>query len=99
LPRTGPASSTRELARKPAGSAAASHLAMGSSKWMKRQGSPDFWWQAGYGAFSVAQSQVPTLKRYIDRQEEHHRVHSYQDELRQLLHRYQLPCDERYAWD
>lgn len=71
----------------------------GSSKWMKRQGHPDFWWQAGYGAFSVAQSQVSTVSRYIARQEEHHRVHSFQAELRHLLTRYQLPFDERYVWD
>ncbi len=71
----------------------------GSSKWMKQQGSADFWWQLGYGAFSVAQSQVPTVKRYIDNQEEHHRAYSYQDEIRQLLRRYQLSGDERYVWD
>ena len=71
----------------------------GSSKWMKRQGFPDFWWQAGYGAFSVAQSQVSTVSRYIARQEEHHRVQSFQAEFRHLLTRYQLPIDERYVWD
>lgn len=71
----------------------------GSSKWMKQQGPPDFWWQAGYGAFSVGQSQVSTVSRYIARQEEHHRVQSFQAEFRHLLTRYQLPFDERYAWD
>ena len=71
----------------------------GSSKWMKLHGSPDFWWQAGYGAFSVAQSQVATVSRYIDRQPEHHRTHSFQEEFRHLLNRYQLPYDERYVWD
>jgi len=71
----------------------------GSSKWMKRQGLRDFWWQAGYGAFSVAQSQVAPVSRYIARQEAHHRVYSFQEEFRQLLARYQLPFDERYVWD
>ena len=71
----------------------------GSSKWMKRQGPPDFWWQAGYGAFSVAQSQMSTVSRYTARQEERHRVQSFQAEFRQLLTRYQLPVDERYVWD
>ena len=70
----------------------------GASKGMK-PATPDFWWQAGYGAFSVAQSQVATVSRYIERQEEHHRVQSFQDEFRQLLSRYQLPYDERYVWD
>ena len=71
----------------------------GSSKWMKQQGSPDFWWQAGYDAFSVAQSQVSTVSRYIERQEEHHQVQSFQEEFRQLLGRHQLVYDERYVWD
>ena len=71
----------------------------GSSKWVKQQGHPDFWWQAGYGAFSAAQSQVSTVSRYIARQEEHHRRQTFQAEFRNLLTRYQLPFDERYVWD
>ena len=71
----------------------------GSSKWMKQHGHPDFWWQAGYGAFSVAQSQLSTASRYIEHQEEHHRTRSFQEEFRQLLGRYQLSYDERYVWD
>jgi putative transposase len=70
-----------------------------SSKWMKHQGTRDFWWQAGYGAFSVAQSQIAAVSRYIDHQEEHHRVHSFQEELRLLLKRYQIAYDERCVWD
>jgi REP-associated tyrosine transposase len=69
-----------------------------SSKWMK-QTEPDFWWQAGYGAFSVAHSQVTAVIRYIERQEQRHRAQSFQDEFRQLLTRFQLPYDERYLWD
>jgi putative transposase len=70
-----------------------------SSKWMKHAGTRDFWWQAGYGAFSVAQSQIAAVSRYIDHQEEHHRVQSFQEELRHLLKRYQVAYDERYVWD
>src|SRR5262245_3358741 len=46
-----------------------------SSKWIKSKG-PDFrqfYWQAGYGAFSVSQSNVAIVKRYIENQEAHHR--------------------------
>jgi putative transposase len=53
----------------------------------------------GYGAFSIGQSQVAAVSRYIDRQEEHHRVYSFQEELRDLLKRYQVAYDERYVWD
>ncbi|NQT13193.1 MAG: IS200/IS605 family transposase, partial [Planctomycetes bacterium] len=46
-----------------------------SSKWIKTKGPSyaRFSWQAGYGAFSIGQSQLPALKRYIAEQREHHR--------------------------
>jgi REP element-mobilizing transposase RayT len=73
----------------------------GSSKWMKSEGprSPDFHWQAGYAAFSVSQSSVEEVKRYIENQEEHHRRMTFQDELRALLQRHEIEFDERYVWD
>jgi putative transposase len=71
----------------------------GSSKWMKTQGVPAFTWQAGYGAFSVSESQAETVVRYIQRQEEHHRCLSFQDEFRRFLQRYHISYDERYVWD
>ena len=50
----------------------------GSSIWMKQQegGPRRFSRQAGYGIFSLGQSQLPTLIQYIDNQEEHHRLNS-----------------------
>ena len=46
----------------------------GSSKWMKLDGRsvPDFHWQDGYAAFSVSQSSVEEVRRYIENQAEHH---------------------------
>jgi REP element-mobilizing transposase RayT len=72
-----------------------------SSKWAKEQ-SPDlvnFYWQSGYGAFSVSPSHVNPLIRYIDTQEEHHQKESFQDEYRRLLRKYGIEYDERYVWD
>jgi REP element-mobilizing transposase RayT len=72
----------------------------GSSKWMKTAtGNGDFCWQNGYAAFSVSQSSVPQVKRYIQNQETHHRKMTFQDELRALLQRHQVAFDERYVWD
>lgn len=71
----------------------------GSSKWMKTQGVPQFTWQAGYGAFSVGESQAATVVRYIQRQEEHHRSVTFQDEFRKFLEKYRVGYDERYVWD
>jgi REP element-mobilizing transposase RayT len=72
-----------------------------SSKWIKTQGSEfrNFHWQKGYGAFSIGQSQVPTLKRYIARQKLHHQRVTFQDEYRKFLKRYEISFDERYVWD
>ena len=45
----------------------------------------DFAWQEGYAAFSVSKSQEPALKRYIDRQAEHHAKEDFKLELLRLL--------------
>jgi len=72
-----------------------------SSKWIKTKGKEfrNFHWQSGYGAFSIAQSQIPTVKRYIGRQKEHHRRMTFQDEYRKFLKAYDVKYDERYVWD
>ena len=72
-----------------------------SSKWLKEQ-SPEFdgfYWQQGYGAFSVGLSQKETLLHYIDTQEQHHRTRTFQDEYRAFLTKYGIEYDERYVWD
>ncbi len=72
-----------------------------SSLWLKTKGpeSVDFAWQNGYGIFSVGFSQIEAVRDYIATQEEHHRRMSFQDELRELLQRYEVEFDERYVWD
>jgi putative transposase len=72
-----------------------------SSKWLKAKGPSlrNFFWQAGYGAFSVSPSHVEALKQYIANQEQHHRQESFQDEFRRLLKKYGVLYDERYVWD
>ena len=72
-----------------------------SSVWMKDQpgAGPDFEWQAGYGAFSLGQSQLEGLLKYIEGQEEHHRTRSFQEEYRDFLAKYGITADQRYLWD
>jgi REP element-mobilizing transposase RayT len=72
-----------------------------SSKWIKTQG-PQwkyFHWQAGYGAFSIGQSGVEQVKKYIANQKQHHHRVTFQNEFRGLLKKYQMEYDERYVWD
>ena len=71
-----------------------------ASVWMTDDGgNPRFEWQAGYGAFSIGESQLSTLVRYIENQADHHRVKTFQDEYRAMLAKYRVQADERYLWD
>jgi REP element-mobilizing transposase RayT len=72
-----------------------------SSKWIKAEAPylPDFYWQQGYGAFSLSPAHVEPLKQYIARQEEHHRRQTFQDKFRRLCAKYGVEIDERYVWD
>ncbi len=71
-----------------------------SSEWAKRELSiGNFYWQTGYGAFSVSPGHVDALIQYIANQAEHHRKESFQDEFRRLCAKYGLEIDERYVWD
>jgi putative transposase len=72
-----------------------------SSAWIKSQGEQyrSFFWQGGYGAFSIGWSQLEDLLRYIDNQEEHHRRETFQEEYLHMLRKYRVQFDERYLWD
>ena len=69
-----------------------------SSKWIKVKGIYYHWfaWQEGYGAFSVSQSKVDVVTRYIGRQEEHHKKISFEDELKIFLKEYGVEYNEQY---
>ena len=68
---------------------------------MKTKGTTfaNFYWQNGYDAFSVSQSNVESVRRYIAKQEDQHRRVSFQEECREFLKRYEGEYDERYVWD
>ena len=72
-----------------------------SNGWLKEQARDqwDFQWQGGYADFSVSQSNLPEVSRYIAQQEQHHKKMSFQDELRALFRKHELEWDERYVWD
>lgn len=73
-----------------------------SSKWIKtlaHNGLNKFYWQNGYGAFSVSQSSLDAVKKYVNNQEKHHQHQNFQDELRRFLTRYNVNFKEEYVWD
>jgi REP element-mobilizing transposase RayT len=69
-----------------------------SSLWRNEQPgrTERFGWQVGYGAFSVSESQIPRVRAYIRKQEEHHAQASFKDELIILLRKNGLRFEERH---
>jgi REP element-mobilizing transposase RayT len=71
-----------------------------SSKWLnERPGQVQrFEWQGGYGAFTVSESQLPAVRRYVQSQAEHHQGRTFQEEFLGFLRRHGIVFDERYIW-
>jgi len=72
-----------------------------SSKWVNERpaAAGRFEWQTGYAAFSVSESQVPTVRQYIQRQREHHRERTFREEFLGLLRKHNIDFDERYLFE
>jgi len=72
-----------------------------SSKWIKTKGKKynNFYWQDGYGIFSVNPAEIGTVTEYIQNQAEHHKKRTFKDEFRAFLKKYNVEYDERYVWD
>lgn len=70
-----------------------------SSGWVHEKWDSEFAWQTGYGVFSVSESNVAGVTKYIARQEEHHLKHSFQEEFVAFLKKNSVPYDDRYIWD
>ena len=90
LVRIRPAQSAAEIARV---------VKANSSKWVRAKWSSGFAWQTGYGVFSVSESNVPAVKKYIAGQEEHHKKHSFQEEFLAFLKKNNVAYDKTYLWD
>ncbi|UUO07707.1 transposase [Blastopirellula sp. J2-11] len=72
-----------------------------TSTWLKTQDEPSqtFFWQTGYGMFSVSESKVPDVTAYIQNQAEHHQRLDFKSEFRLLCQRHGIELDEQHAWD
>ena len=57
-----------------------------------------FYWQEGYGAFSVSASQLEKVKTYIKRQKEHHKKKTFKEEYLGFLKKYHVDYNEKYLW-
>jgi len=72
-----------------------------SSKWIKPKGPEykNFYWQNGYGAFSISSSKVESFRSYIKKQKEHHQNMSFEEEYKDMLKENNVEFDARYIWD
>ncbi len=72
-----------------------------SSKWMKARDESlnNFYWQNGYGAFSVNPGEIDKVIAYIVNQHEHHKKITFKDEYRAFLKKYKVEYDEKYVWE
>ena len=72
-----------------------------SSKWVKALDARyrGFFWERGYAAFSVSPSQLDSVLEYVNKQQEHHRTRTFQEEYRELLRKHGVDFDERFVWD
>ena len=89
------------LRQQPALSDVVRDLKAASSGWV-HDTFPDagnFWWQTGYGAFTVSHSGIAAVREYIANQEEHHKKLRYEDEFRTLLVKHGIEFDEEYLWE
>jgi putative transposase len=75
-----------------------SKLKSSSSGWAKRQTNGRFTWQARFAAFTVSESQVERVRRYIRNQENHHQRQPFEDEFSAILKANRIDFDERTLW-
>jgi len=58
-----------------------------------------FQWQKGYGGFSYSRSQIDTLIKYIDNQEEHHKTTTFKEEYLTILEQFDIDYDPNYLFE
>ena len=73
-------------------------IKVATSVWIKEKGLfPGFQgWQEGYGGFTASHAEKDSLIEYIKNQQEHHRVKSFVEELREMFVEAGVEFDEKY---
>lgn len=89
------------LSRKISQAVLLEELKKNSSKWIKSidHKYQNFYWQRGYGVFSVNPAEIDVVVAYISNQETHHKTKTFEEEYKAFLKKYNVDFDERYVWD
>ena len=72
-----------------------------SSLWINKNSNNQkrFAWQQGYSSFSVSYSGLAKVQLYIENQEEHHKIITFEEEFRRILIKHQIKIDSRFVFD
>jgi putative transposase len=75
-------------------------LKANSSRWVHEEfpRKSYFSWQVGYSGFSVSPKQIQNVSNYINNQEEHHRIRTFEEEYLSFLRDSGIEFDEKYVW-
>jgi putative transposase len=76
-------------------------IKVNSTNWIneKKFCNHKFQWQEGFGAFTYSISQLHTVIKYIDNQEEHHKKQSFKEEYISFLKNFQIEYKDEYLFD
>jgi putative transposase len=76
-------------------------LKANSSRWVKERFELPygFQWQSGFSSFTVSESSVNSVRKYIETQQEHHRKITFAEKLKSFLERHGIQYDPEYYLD
>lgn len=58
-----------------------------------------FIWQEGFGGFSYSHSQLSSVIKYIENQEEHHKIKTFKEEYLELLEKFGVEYEIKYLFN
>jgi REP element-mobilizing transposase RayT len=58
-----------------------------------------FAWQRGFGAFSYSKSQISQVIKYINNQEQHHKIRTFREEYLELLNKFEIEFENKYLFE
>jgi putative transposase len=75
-------------------------IKLASQQWIRtKKQISRFSWQKGYGAFSYSKSQIDAVCIYIQQQEQHHAVKTFQHEYKHMLKQFAVEFNEEYLFE
>jgi hypothetical protein len=71
-----------------------------SSRWVNNRNlvRGKFEWQSGFGGFAYSKRDIPNVIRYIQNQEQHHRMISLKAEYEELLRENEVDYNDRFVF-